>query len=139
MNISTAQNSQHFWPQVIFAADNLQEPLQNVHIITTKCAFLVKAQEIALDMLVSTGSKIDSDKVMELTKSVISKGNLWVCESVEVVEDEIFVSIDVDVIDEDTTWTVLDRIYQALTSTLSAPIKQLSYTVDELSTQFQAV
>jgi hypothetical protein len=109
-----------------------------VHIVTTKSAFVDKAQEMAMDMALVSGGDVAPDKIMEMTKSIISLGGLWVCESVEVVGDEIFVSIDVDVIDDDTIWEVLNRIYNTITTKIS-PTKKLSYTLDELSTQFQVV
>lgn len=137
MNKIPVPNDNVNWTNVVLESERLQEQFQSVKVVTTKSVYVDKILELALDKWLSYNSEVDNDQVLNLAKTIIQIGNTWVQESIEMVGDEITVSIDVDVIDDEVVWCVLDRVYQALSTGVYIQPVRLTYSIDQLQTQLQ--
>jgi len=103
-----------FWPTLLFEAEAQHEPFEKMTIVTAKSEYLIKAREMALTHFLQQHISYTDEDINKLAVSLVKENKIQVFESVKITEDNVFVCIDVDVIDDDTIWAALDMVYEAI-------------------------
>lgn len=102
------------WPTLIFEAESSNEPFKNMTIVTAKSEYITKAKDKAFDWLILHQPTFTYSEINELATSFIKEDNIQVFENASITDEGVFVCLNVEVIDDETVWTALDRVYQAV-------------------------
>ena len=99
------------WPQLIFDADALKEPFNDIHVITTKC----KVVERVYDALFGVAGKelLHSTMPLHLIPT-IDHTLMSIHESVTLSHSTIQVCVNTKEVTDDVIWQVMDMVSDAL-------------------------
>ena len=104
------------WPEVILEAEASNEPFTNMNIVTAKSELLLMARSQALIFLTDKGKIYSDEAIDKLAEKLVDSGKINVREHAYIKDDRTIVCLDVDVIDDDSIWTALDYVYEAVSN-----------------------
>lgn len=112
MNLTRQQQSHRdFWADVILTAETMDEPFQEVRIVTLRSHFLECVYEQAL----SAYPRVTESELSYIAKEMLEARPITVAEHVTFSPDgSITVVIDRDIIDETATFDAMEMILKAV-------------------------
>lgn len=104
------------WSELYIAAESMQEPFQDVVIITARQAFFERADEMASEALHGTSRAVPTDDVHQtIVHELVAKSQVTIQEYVNVKSDTATICVNVPALTDDTVmWKALDMLSHAL-------------------------
>jgi homogentisate 1,2-dioxygenase len=113
--MTTNQLHNAFWADVVLSAASIKEPFEEVSVVTLRAHFADRVYERAIDMLLNAGEAWDDAAIKAKAQDIVRIKPPTVTEQVVFNADgSVLVVIDVPVIDENTTFAVMEMISKAL-------------------------
>lgn len=110
------KNNTISWPDVYIAAEAEHEPFTNLTVVTAKSELLITARSSALLQLIEKNKPTSPEAIDKLAQHLVDTQQVQVREHAYIKADSTFVCMDVDKIDDESTWQALNVVYEAISN-----------------------